>query len=248
MQMKDNISPELERIKGELERLNKATIRVGIQCGNGKNADGKTQNTPADILTIAGVHEFGATIKAKNVSNLAIPIDKKAIGKSPRDFEGLFFIRSKAGYLYGCIDPKRRGKQKASGRPKTMKPQNKKPQNGKSEMNDRDEDIEYLFILFPSVDIPERSFIRAGYDANKNTLEAACRKALEGILFSGWDAWKAANHIGTTAVGCIQMYLNTPSNFKPKGIITRATTNWPNSPLIESARLRNSITYIIEGI
>lgn len=248
MWVEDSVSPELERIRRELEKLNKATIRVGIQCGNGKNAVGETLDTPADILTIAGVHEFGATITAKKVSNLAIPIAKKAVGKSPRDFEGLFFIRSKAGYLYGCIDPKHTEGPKASARPKTIKPKNKKPGNGKSVMDDMEEDVEYLFILFPSVDIPERSFIRAGYDANKNTLEAACRKALEGILFEGWDALRAANYIGMTAVGCIQVYLNTPSNFKGKGEITRMTSGFPNSPLIESARLRDSITYIIEGV
>ena len=94
---------------------------------------------------------------------------------------------------------------------------------------------------------PERSFIRAGYDANKDVLEDACKKAVAGIIFDSWDALTAANHIGMTAVGCIQMYLNTPSNFDKKGSITKATSKWPNSPLVESGRLRNSITYVIEG-
>ena len=244
MRIEDNVSEEIERIRKELARLKGITIRVGIQNGGGKDAGGKNQDTPADILTIAGVHEFGATITAKKVSNLAIPIHKDAIGKSPRDFDGLFFIRSKAGYLYGCISKDRHGTQRPSGRPKKAKPKTAKPK--KNQKDEREEDITYLFILFPSVQIPERSFIRAGYDANKDNLEAACERALSGILFEGWDAIKAANHIGMTAVGCIQTYMNTPGNFREKGGITKETSNWPNSPLIETGRLRNSITYVIE--
>ena len=244
MRIEDNVSEEIERIRKELASLKGITIRVGIQNGGGKDAGGKNQDTPADILTIAGVHEFGATITAKKVSNLAIPIHKDAIGKSPRDFDGLFFIRSKAGYLYGCISKDRHGTQRPSGRPKKAKPKTDKPK--KNQKDEREEDITYLFILFPSVQIPERSFIRAGYDANKDNLEAACERALSGILFEGWDAIKAANHIGMTAVGCIQTYMNTPGNFREKGGITKETSNWPNSPLIETGRLRNSITYVIE--
>ena len=223
MRIEDNVSEEIERIRKELARLKGITIRVGIQNGGGKDAGGKNQDTPADILTIAGVHEFGATITAKKVSNLAIPIHKDAIGKSPRDFDGLFFIRSKAGYLYGCISKDRHGTQRPSGRPKKAKPKTDKPK--KNQKDEREEDITYLFILFPSVQIPERSFIRAGYDANKDNLEAACERALSGILFEGWDAIKAANHIGMTAVGCIQTYMNTPGNFREKGGITKETSN-----------------------
>ena len=188
---------------------------MGIQNGKAKGAAGEDKDTPADILTIAGVHEFGATIKAKNVSNLAIPISDKAIGKSPKDFDGLFFLRSGAGYLFGCISPKRKGVPKQAGRPKQTKPGTHKPGPGKA--------------------------------PDKENLEEACKKALTGIIYEGWDAITAANHIGMAAVGYIQMYLNTPSNFDKKGSITKSTSRWPNSPLIETGRLRNSITYVIEG-
>ncbi len=39
---------------------------------------------------------------------------------------------------------------------------------------------------------------------------------------------------------------NQPFNFKNKGNITKATSNWPDNPLIETGRLRNSVTYRIE--
>ena len=111
MTIEDTLSPELLRIKKELERLNKMKIHVGIQGASGYDENGNDEEgAPADLLTIANVHEFGATIKAKNVKNLAIPIAKKAIGKSPLDFPGLFFLRSD-GYLFGCISPKRKGRR-----------------------------------------------------------------------------------------------------------------------------------------
>ena len=97
--IKDTVRPELQRIKTELSALGKLTIHVGIQGTAG-----------SDILTIAGVHEYGATIRAKNVKNLAIPLDKKSEGKSPRDFPGLFFIREKdTGNLFGVTSA---GKEK----------------------------------------------------------------------------------------------------------------------------------------
>ena len=87
MTIDDKISPELVRIKTELEKLGQMKIHIGIQGASGYGAGGEGKpGAPADIITIASVNEFGATIKAKNVKNLAIPIAKKAKGKSPLDF------------------------------------------------------------------------------------------------------------------------------------------------------------------
>ena len=128
MTVNDNISDELDRITRELERLGKMKITIGIQGVAGKNVQGETIKAEADIMTIAGVHEFGATIKAKNVKNLAIPIAKKAIGKSPLDFDNLFFIRSEAGYLFGCISNKKRNANpRVKGRPTNKKQDKRKP-------------------------------------------------------------------------------------------------------------------------
>ena len=241
----DQVSPELQRITKELERLKGLSIHVGIQGAAGFGPGGaKKPGAPADLLTIANVHEFGATITAKKVKNLAIPIAKKAKGKSPRDFEGLFFLESD-DLLYGCISKNHKGTPKQSGRPRDLKPKTYKPTK-KDIKSGKVNDIEFLFLLMPSVSIPERSFIRAGYENGRSKIEEAAGKALSGIIFDGWDAMTAANHIGMTAVGEIQMYMNTPANFAGKGNVTRATSNWPDNPLVESGRLRNSITYVIE--
>lgn len=246
MAVNDEITPELDRIKQELSKLTGMKIHIGIQGAAGFGASGEgRKGTPADIITIANVNEFGATIKAKNVKNLAIPIAKKAKGKSPLDFPGLFFLRTQNG-LFGCISKSRKGgPPKAKSSPSDSKPKTNKP--GKKPITKKLGDIEFLFILMESVSIPERSFIRAGYDNNRKVIEDITSHALKGIIFDGWDAEKAANHIGMATVGVIQTYMNEPFNFKGKGRVTKSVSNWPGNPLVETGRLRNSITYRIEG-
>ena len=123
MKLSDRVTPELLRIKGELEQLQKLRIKVGIQG----DAD-------SEILTIARVHEYGAVIHAKQAKNLCIPISKESYDKSPRDFPDLFFIRSKNGYLLGVTAKKRRKRKKKGG-------------EGPSD------DLNLLFLLLPSVTI-----------------------------------------------------------------------------------------------
>lgn len=201
--IKDTVRPELQRIKKELSALAELTIHIGIQG----TAD-------SDILTIAGVHEYGATIRAKNVKNLAIPLDKKSEGKSPRDFPGLFFIRSKdTGNLFGVTSA------------------------GKDKLN-------FLFLLCPSVTIPERSFIRASYDTGQSELEAACRAAVDHIMLEGGTAKEAAEIIGTRAVAMTQQYI-LDGIYPPKSDITMNIAK-TNTPLYDSGRLLHSISYEIE--
>lgn len=245
MIIEDSVTEELDRIERELKRLGKMKITIGIQGVAGKNQKGETVKAEADIMTIAGVHEFGATIKAKNVKNLAIPIAKKAVGKSPLDFDDLFFIRSKAGFIFGCISKKiKSANPRIPGKPGNKKPQKKKPKNN-TQLPQNDDDIEYLFILFPSVEIPERSFIRAGYDSNKDRIAVTVQEAVDGVLYSGWDADTAVNHVGMKVRDYIVEYMMDASNFKAKGSIVQSTSNWPDNPLVETGRLRNSITYAI---
>ena len=184
--IKDTVRPELQRIKTELSALGKLTIHVGIQGTAG-----------SDILTIAGVHEYGATIRAKNVKNLAIPLDKKSEGKSPRDFPGLFFIRAKdTGNLFGVTSAWWKKK------------------------------LNFLFPPGPSVTIPERSFIRASYDTGQSELEAACRAAVDHIMLEGGTAKEAAEIIGARAVAMTQQYILDGID-PPKSDITMNTAKTP---------------------
>lgn len=56
--LKDGFRADMERIKRELTVLQGVSIHVGILGDAG-----------SDILMIAGVHEYGATISAKNVKH-----------------------------------------------------------------------------------------------------------------------------------------------------------------------------------
>lgn len=217
MKFSDRITPELLRIKGELEQLQKLRIKVGIQG----DAD-------SEILTIARVHEYGAVIHAKQAKNLCIPINKESYDKSPRDFPDLFFIRSKNGYLLGVTAKKPRKRKK-------------KGDEGPSD------DLNLLFLLLPSVTIPERSFIRAGYDANRNLLADVCQQAMGKIIHEKWDSHKAAEWIGGKAVDLIHKFMSDASNFEPKGRIQKERApSWANNPLTVTKRLFNSVTCKVE--
>lgn len=217
MRLNDQITPELLRIKGELEQLQKLRIKVGIQG----DAD-------SEILTIARVHEYGAVIHAKQAKNLCIPISKESYDKSPKDFPDLFFIRSKNGYLLGV----------------TAKKPRKRRKKGDEAPPD---DLNLLFLLLPSVTIPERSFIRAGYDANRNLLAEVCQQAMGKIIHEKWDAYQAADFVGGNAVNLIHKFMDDASNFKPKGTIQRErSTSYADHPLIVTNRLYNSITWKVE--
>lgn len=227
MTLNDQVLPELLRIRGELEKLRACTIHVGIQG----DAD-------SDILTIAHVHEYGATIHAKNAKNLCIPINKLSYDKSPRDFDTqrLFFFRSHNGFLLAAI-------------PKQGKKKRRKKKGEAEGGGEEQDDIELLFLLLPSVTIPERSFIRAGFDANRDRLAAECEKAVSKILLNGWDAKKAAEWIGGKAVDFIHEYMTDSGNFEPKGDIQKERApSRANSPLTVTKRMFNSITWKVEGM
>jgi len=66
---RDDWTPWYERTKAELAQLAQAEIHVGILG----SADG-------ELLKIAAVHEFGATIHPRNAKNLAIPLSPRARG------------------------------------------------------------------------------------------------------------------------------------------------------------------------
>ena len=212
MRVNDEIVPYLRKVKAEMEALNKLRIKVGIQG----DAD-------SELLMIANVHEYGATITAKNARNLCIPIHKDSDDKSPRDFPALFFIRSQAGYLFGVTAH--------TGRKNTETANN----------------LNFRSLLLPSVTIPERSFIRAGFDHNKEALAQLVQEAVADIYQGKTTARQAAEWIGGQAVGLIQQFMSEAGNFTPKGSIQRERApSYADSPLMVTGRLRNSITWKVE--
>lgn len=186
--LKDGFRADMERIKRELTTLQGVSIHVGILGDAG-----------SDILMIAGVHEYGATISAKNVKHLAIPLNMEAKNAgSPRKFNDLRFIPISPGY--GFLVRDRKHPQKAPGRKKQEKHDAKKHPSGGEEDPRPNEDYEWMYMLVDSVTIQERSFIRASFDTGKATLENICKEAVDGIILKKWTAQEAADYIGKWAV------------------------------------------------
>ena len=197
----DPFREDMARIKRELEKLHGCKIHVGIMGDAGSR-----------ILTIAGVHEYGATIRPSQAKNLAIPLDKEAKGKSPSAFNDLEWIPGHdPGVSFLARKKRRRAKNKKS--------------EGLSPSSDYNpDDYTWMYMLVKSVTIPERSFIRGSYDNGKDAIEDFCKEAVDGIIRKGWTAEMAAEHIGKNAVYMTRQYMNK-SIPPPKSDITMRTTN-----------------------
>ena len=102
----------------------------------------------------------------------------------------------------------------------------------------------FLFLLLPSVTIPERSFIRGSFDHGKNELAEACKAAIDKIVLEGGTAREAAALIGERAAAMTQAYIMKGID-PPKSSITMETTK-SGKPLYSTGRLYQSITYEIE--
>ncbi len=100
---------------------------------------------------------------------------------------------------------------------------------------------------FGTCRIPERSFIRAGFDANKERIDQICEMALneaiEGALngSSQLDAKSMYDLIGLQVADIIREFLtdlrippNAPSTIRRKG---------SSNPLIDTGQLRSSIVW-----
>lgn len=221
--LKDTFRPEMARIKRELEALQKLTVRVGIVGA----AD-------SELLMIAHVHEYGATITAKNVKNLAIPLTMEAKGKSPRSFNDLEWIPGRQpGVSFLARKKKRRAHNPNS--------------EGLSIHEDYNpDDYTWMYMLVHSVEIPERSFIRASFDNGKGKLDDICKEAVDKIIHGEMTAREAAEEIGAWAAEMTQAYLGALTS-PPKADITMKATNSRALLTAEYGRIQKSITYKVEG-
>lgn len=201
----DDWTPWYERTKAELARLAGAEIHVGI-----------LGSADSELLRIAAVHEFGATIHPRNAKNLAIPLRPDMKGKSPRDVEGAFLLNNGEN----CFICRKKGK--------------------------KGDQLDFLFLLLPSVTIPERSFIRASYDGNKDVLAKACENAVRRLILGELTADQACHNIGTAAVAIVKRYMRTVQ--PPKSSLTLASAPGKTAPLVQTGRLRDSITYEVTGL
>lgn len=228
--LRDTVRPELERIKRELAALRSMKIHVGIL--------GKADS---DILMIAHVHEYGATITAKNVRNLTIPLtDEARDADGPRSFNNLQWVPGRQPGVSFLVRPRKRKARSEDHRTVT----NTISSSTRSDYDPNDYD--WLYMLVKSVNIPERSFIRASFDAGRAELSAACKEAVTNIVRKGWTAQQAADHVGKIATNMTRQFINAGLE-PPKSKITMLTTNQYQPLYGDTGRLIASIAYEVEG-
>lgn len=84
------VTNRLPEIKKTISTLGGRTVEVG--CLDGEHA------------WLAGIHEYGVTITAKNAQYLTVPCNPKAVGRSARDFSDLWVFTSNSGEKFLCRD------------------------------------------------------------------------------------------------------------------------------------------------
>jgi len=93
--------------------------------------------------------------------------------------------------------------------------------------------------------IPERSFIRAGYDENRKYIEGEAEKLVAKVVDQTINPNEAANVLGAVAKGKIQEFaidLRSP----PNAAMTIAKKGSSN-PLVDTGEMIRSIDYKVNG-
>lgn len=78
----------LPRMTQSIRALNGKKVQVGAMQGS--------------HAWLAGIHEYGCTIKPKRAKYLTVPVHHKAVGKKARDFNNLWTLRADSGELFLC--------------------------------------------------------------------------------------------------------------------------------------------------
>lgn len=138
--------------------------------------DSNTDHEDINLVTLARVHEYGMTIKPKGGRKwLTIPMIPAAKGKRAADFPDLVFIKSEDKEIAFLSRP--------TGRSGRMQP---------------------VFLLVHSVTIPERSFLRSGFDENVGKITNKIVRELNKVMSFGISPDAFLDAVGTEFAGYIQ--------------------------------------------
>ncbi len=96
----------------------------------------------------------------------------------------------------------------------------------------------------PSVNIPERSFIRGTFKESREKLEHLAERLARGILSDKISVQRALEMLGTWAVAAIQARIRAgiPPALKAATIARKGSS----IPLIDTGQLLNSISYEVQ--
>ena len=81
---------------------------------------------------------------------------------------------------------------------------------------------------------------------NKDVLAKACENAVRRLILGELTADQACHNIGTAAVAIVKRYMRTVQ--PPKSSLTLASAPGKTAPLVQTGRLRDSITYEVTGL
>lgn len=168
----------------------------------------------ADLLTIARVHEYGTTITPKGAKWLTIPIVPEAKNKRASDFGDQLFFYKKSEEVAFLA---------------------KKSDQG---------EVKNIFLLLKSVTIPERSFLRTGFDTNVNDIADKLESMLNDVIDLEINPDVFLDMIGLEFAGLIQRHMRTVDS-PPNASIT-ARVKGSDNPLQDTGRLIGAIRHKVE--
>jgi hypothetical protein len=271
--MGSEIGAKLRKIAAEASKLKGAALHVGVQgAEHGQNykasKDGRgaepaesaaQASSPASLVAIARAHEYGAAISAKKGKYLTIPLIKEATRKSARQLQNLFVWENPdTGHVFLARLAKSKKASNVSkitkmlekpGKAARKKPVAPKKASGAGKRAGAgvggDAALELVYLLLPSVTIPERSFIRASFHKDKALIKGKIEEAVKGVATGGTSAEQALMSVGAWCVGSVKRFM--PTVEPKKSALTLAPDPDFSTTLIHSGQLRNHVTFTIEG-
>jgi hypothetical protein len=93
--------------------------------------------------------------------------------------------------------------------------------------------------------IPQRSFIRAWFDENRQKNAEAAKRLLQSVIQGKRTREDALNLLGQTFVGQVQRKI--AQGIPPPNSPITVALKGSSKPLIDTGQLRTSITYAIDG-
>lgn len=97
------------------------------------------------------------------------------------------------------------------------------------------------------INIPERSFIRSGFDENKDDMGNKVSMLISNLINDDIDVDTFYEAIGHYCVGKIQEYLTDLSNPPLSPVTLENREHGGSNPLIDTGKLRDAITFEIVG-
>jgi hypothetical protein len=203
-------SNQIPRMKNLLRGLGREKINVGVF-----GADNYQYPNDADLVTIAYVQEYGATIRPKTAQWLTIPLIPAAKNKRASDFGDQLFFYQPKGKDYAFLA--------------------RKTDSG---------NVQNVFILMKEVTIPERSFLRTGFDQNIDKIMDKIEDMLNQVLDFDINPDLFLDAIGMEFAGLIQRHMRQIDS-PPNSNITK-TVKRSSNPLMDTGRLVGAIRHEVE--